>query len=310
MTVGITLDNGIEALVVTDSRVSGAGRQSDSSNKLGVFSKDNYHGTVFGAGSANLALSVIDRPQDFEGAEIDGYVDDIQKQLNSLVDVYDKQVVERGRIDTEKKAVLYTDEADRKRYINDENTKVLQALERNQTERQTQLVLVAYDTVKKSIRKFSVNLDTHLELFIPHHEIGSGADGAHWYFSTKLQGADPKKLKSEDLAFFGVNGYSQATVNFGVGGIPKIAFVTKDGVRVLSPEQACALANLSGAYLAEFDSLTTHSVRRHFKDVLSEERPRYAAIARTLGMNRDAFTGTVIPYSSWQEQVNTKRYGK
>jgi len=60
MTVGIYLSNGLEAAIITDSRASGWGRQSDSNvDKMGTFSRKDYHGVIFGTGGSNLVLEVI-----------------------------------------------------------------------------------------------------------------------------------------------------------------------------------------------------------------------------------------------------------
>ena len=50
MTVGISITNGLEAVVLTDSRGSGANRQSDSLEKMQVLKKAGYHGVMCASG--------------------------------------------------------------------------------------------------------------------------------------------------------------------------------------------------------------------------------------------------------------------
>ncbi len=59
MTVGITLTNGLEAVVIADSRVSGYDRQSDSVNKMSVFTGEKYSGVIFGSGNGNFVEDIV-----------------------------------------------------------------------------------------------------------------------------------------------------------------------------------------------------------------------------------------------------------
>ncbi len=100
-----------------------------------------------------------------------------------------------------------------------------------------------------------------------------------------------------------------ATLNQGVGGTPKIAQINKNGVRVLELPRARALANLSGAYLAEFSPrLAIDRTRGFFDEVLNKESPNYKRIAERAGIEPQTLTGIYVPYSSWQESANTRRF--
>ena len=314
MTVGVVLTNGLEAVVIADSRVSGFGRQSDSVNKMGVFSSENYSGVIFGAGNANLIEEVIKYANQFSGENLKDFISAAQLQHKSSVDNNDMAYLRYLKGEIDKKAdTMFADEAERNQFIQQQTAMAIQQYEqfKNNPEGQTSFILTAFDRSRKKIRNFFINTNTYDENFLDRIEIGSGSDGANMYFVTKLQGLDITKLSLSDMAFFVTNAYSQSTINQGVGGTPKIAIVSEDGTVVLDVKKSRVLANISGAYLAEFPAsgLSHSRTRSYFSEVLGGS-PRYGIIAQVLGLNKETLTTTYIPFSSWQERANNLMFPK
>jgi hypothetical protein len=170
-------------------------------------------------------------------------------------------------------------------------------------------VVVAYNKKEGKIQQFHMTANGYIEIFTDHAEIGSGADGANFYFLTKLQGVDRKKLKNADLAFFATNAYSLSTVNQGVGGTPNMTHITDEGTEMIDSDRTRVLANLSGAYLAEFPVpvLTNQRTRCYFDEVLNHD-PRYDIIADVVSLNEATLKTILIPYSAWQERANTRLF--
>lgn len=308
MTVGIAFTNGLEALVITDSRESGWGRQSDSVNKLGEFSNENYHGVIFAAGNSNIIEGIIKHLDNFEGDELQGYISSIQQTIkereNRLVERFFKNAEE----DIAKKALLIPNKNKKKGFVDKETAKVMQTYDdfKHDPKERVTFILVAYDKNKKKIRQFDINSIGSNELFLPHVEIGSGQDGANMYFTTKLQGLDSTKLNFEELTFFVVNAYTLANVNIGVGGTPKIAHINEEHYKILPVDRTKALTNLSGAFLADYNQeLSLKQIKDYFHTILVSENPPYDEIAHKLKINEETLITILIPYGSWQERTNT-----
>ncbi|MBW2991315.1 hypothetical protein KY348_06475 [Candidatus Woesearchaeota archaeon] len=313
MTVGISFTNGLEAIVITDSRVSGWGRQSDSINKLEKFEKDNYSGVMFGSGSGNKVEGILTNieGEHFTGNTVEEYVASIHKKLREKTDEIERIYAQNIKKNILNQAEIISDPNNKKDYIKNEESKELNNFRRDKRDGSALFALTSFDKQEGKIRQFQFHETAYAEQYGSHIEIGSGADGAHWYFTTKLQGMDNKKLKPDQLAFYAMNAYSFSTMNRGVGGTPKMAHVSKQGVKIIPLEQTRVLANLSGAYLAELPEtkLDYDNTKRCFKEVLNEKEPRYDMINMTLGFGKDNIAQTtLIPYASWQEKANSERF--
>jgi len=304
------LTNGLEAIVVTDVRVSGAGRETDSANKMAQFLEENYAGVIYGAGSASQIKSIVDNISKFSGETLEEFVEDIHSFYKKFMDEKDARFLAAARKEIEKKAQLFP-EKERARFIEREISELMDRYDRSRRDPQTELVLVALDKERRAIRSFLIRQDAYLELFADHLEIGSGADGANFYFATKLQGLDTKNLDVASLAFHAINAYGYSTVNRGVGGTPKVARIGPDrpeerGLQILDREQTLPMLNLSGAYLTDnVPGLSGKNMTEYFKQVLTGT-PDYSYLASKLGINNVVFTTLNIPYSSWQERANGK----
>jgi hypothetical protein len=306
MTVGIALTNGLEAIVITDSRVSGSGRESDSIKKMGEFSSKNYHGVIFGTGRVDSILGIIKNLGSVSEDNLDKYVLALHTLYKNNMDSEEKIYFASIKDEINRKSSLIENPEEREHYVRRETTRVIENYDKSKRE-EGFLAIVAYDKEKGKIRQFTFGSSSVHEQFNDHMEIGSGSDGANLYISNKLQGVDTSKLKTTDLAFFALNAYSSSTLNQGVGGTPIIAMVSARGCDVLPPEKINTLGNISGAYLSEYPSaeLDLNSTRRVFHLVMDLNKVvNYGNLAEKIGLNEETLTKMYIPYKSWQETAN------
>jgi hypothetical protein len=313
MTVGIGFTNGIEAVVITDSRVSsrvsGSGRQSDSVDKMGTFSTEKYSGVIYGTGSANVLLGTIKLLKDFSKSNnLDSFTEEVFKEYKIRIDEYDTQVLESSVNEIRKKSKLIEKEEERNQFERKGIHEIIEDYDKNKSLMNTPMTIVSYDNEKKKIRVFEVNQVFKAEVFSAHGEIGAGRDGANLYLSAKLQGKNIDKLSLSEMIFFTLNAYSFSTVNQGVGGTPKIAIISEKGYNILEPEKTIALTNLSGAYLSEVSpsEIDNSSTKKIIEYILNNDKPNYISFAQKIGINEDTFKNIYIPYSSWQERANRK----
>jgi hypothetical protein len=312
MTVGIALTNGLEAIIITDSRVSsGTGRESDSVKKMGEFYSENYTGVIFGTGRVNLVLGIIKNLNFVSAESIDGYVLALHDLHKNNAGKIEDLSLKASKAIIVKKSGLIDNEEERNHYIRKKTSELIDHFERTKEE-EGYVAVVAYDKQKEKIRLFIVNSHSVQEQFSDHLEIGSGNDGANLYLANKLQGVDTSRLKINDLTFFALNAYASSTINSGVGGTPIIALVSVKGCDVLSDKKINTLGNISGAYLSEYpgSGLDLDTTRRIFGDVLNGANFKYSEIAKKIGLNTHTLKATYIPYKSWQETANRMTFAE
>jgi len=188
MTVGISFTNGLEAVVIADSRASGLGRESDSVEKLGVFSKENYHGVIFGSGDANKINFVLRNLNHFKGDNLEDYVGSIVSGFSDNCDFLDKAIVNENKNEIIRKSSIFLDEKDQINYINGEIKNFLNGFSEHKKNDKTNFIMISYDKNKDQITQqyFQQNYLTDITHY--HLEIGSGSDGANLYFASKLPG--------------------------------------------------------------------------------------------------------------------------
>ena len=309
MTVGLAFHNGKEAVGITDSRVSGGGRESDSVDKMGEFSGDKYSGVVFGTGNGNLIEGVIRHLGRHEEEGLEKFLMSVHGDYKDIADQFDRRVLAAEREEIEKKAFIIRDEKEKEKFIKESTAHLQNNFADSKNNEATHFVMIGYDARAERLRQFQFGSKMYSELFRSHVEIGSGADGANIHFGTKLQGIDTRKLGRTDLAFFTTNAYCLSTIDQGVGGTPKIATVSSDGTVILPTKKAMTLVNLSGAYLSEFnhDALSSVSTRALFGKVMNGD-PDYEGIAKILEVNEDTLTSAYIPYAQWQERSNRRLF--
>ncbi|HLC53376.1 MAG TPA: hypothetical protein VJK03_02425 [Candidatus Nanoarchaeia archaeon] len=312
MTVGISFTNDKEAIAITDSRVSSGIRQSDAVDKMTTFTRPGYHGVLFGTGLATLLEGVRKHIPGCLEDTFDKFVVSLQTPYQAIVNTF-----ERTRLAGEKekvlaKASLIDNPEHKERFINDQLGELMRKFDKDREESYTCFITTAYDRSQGRTRHWYFSDVDRAQMEVPHIEIGSGRDAANLYFTTKLQGIEPRTLTRDQLAFFAMNAYSMSTVNQGVGGVPKIALIDKDECRIIDARNAIAMANLSGAYLAETlrDGVDRPTVERYMGRLLSPNYTPDDLLANILNVNEETLTTTYIPYSSWQVKKNRKHYGE
>lgn len=312
MTIGITLTNGLEAVVITDRRGTGAyGRQSDSSTKAEPFEGNAYHGVMFGAGEGNVVLGLLSGIGRLPpSGNIDEFAENVRSFCQGKIDAYNAQYLDLMRNEIHKKAALIADAAQKEQFVQQEVSRLMQQYDHfsQDPNRQSTFILAAFDRTAKRARQFYLSQGMITEFFSPHAEIGSGADGAGMYFATKLQGLNPSGMDIGQMAFLAMNAYCSATVNMGVGGTPQIYLIDEAGTEALIRKRSVALANISGAYLAELITPKPDIALTYVRDIIKHKEPRYDLIAEKLGLNPAALTTIWIPPSSWQETANATRF--
>ena len=311
MTIGISLSNGKEAVVMTDSRGSTLMRKSDSYDKMELFFDDNYHGVFCGTGDANLLLGLNDKLKDIGCDSLDEFVFCIVESAGDVINVSDLQYIYNLKKEiTKKMEFLDEDDPYRDDVFVDKLSEALEAYDgRKLDEGNSLFELVAFDKEVGKIRQFLINPYKSEERYLGHLEIGSGSDGSNLYFSTKLQGLDRKNLTMNELLFFSCNGYNVSTVNNGVGGIPKIAQISEENCENFSPHQCIALTNLSGAYLSSHPNLNSVSETLKYIDgIVENDLEIYEILSEKLEISGKNLRTIFIPYSSCQKYFNEKLF--
>ncbi len=310
MTVGISLTNGKEAIVIADSRstASNGGRQSDSAEKMLQYKGSTYHGFLLEAGLATHTMATYARIKGSSHDSLEAIVEAVKASHAEILGKSDNDYILSQKKEIEKTAKIHGDEQARAQYVAQQVEKLLMIFGQRKREDpafQSSFAAVGYDRNTGRVRLFWINENVATELHMPYVLLGSGTDSAHLYFTAKLQGTKQERLSKNDICFHAINAYSFATLNAGVGGTPLIGMIQQEQTRILDTQRTIAAVNISGAYLAEVsEQLTRAKAKEYMAIVLHEEKPKYKDIARELGLNVEALTTLVIPYSSWQEKAN------
>lgn len=313
MTVGLYISNGLEAIIITDPRVSGNQRESDTVNKQGLFNPKDYHGVIFGSGNSQPIMQMFYKTlKTCSGKDIGAYVGNLQKAHEKERDKEFSSYLKKANKKINTKSLVINNPDERKGYTASEKNKLLEEWDQEYSKSKTEFLTVGFDKKQNKISSFYFgdNTGNSIELFQDYQSIGSGSDAAGLHFGTKLVGVDTKKLKLEDLMYFAINAYSESTHNQGVGGTPKITIISKEGNKNLSKYRTKALTNLSGAYLSREneEQLITDNTINIMKGIINDKSPDYKNIAETIGLNKETLITKTIPYSEWQESSNSKRF--
>ncbi len=309
MTVGLTLSNGLEAIVITDKRVSDGRRQSDVANKAGVLNADNYNCVLFGSGNGSYVFDLIDGIGTYNAGNFDELFSELSRTHQSSFLKNMGQMVQTWREQANVRVQVEQDERKRDALFDQMKSQIMQQYDKliQDPQHTTTFLLVGYDAEKRKIRTYFISHNGSAEINMPNYQIGSGADGAGMYFSEELQGIDLKRLSPENLLHHALNAYSVSTINQGVGGTPCIVHVSHDGAVSLPRERAVALANLVGAYRAGMpnvdEAIVDESLAGAFNGKLD-----IGKIGSKLAMGN---VGLVyVPFSSWKEAANTLNYAE
>jgi hypothetical protein len=304
MTVGIVYTNGKEAIVCADARVSQGIREIDTVNKIGTFNHKNYKGVVFGAGLANILSSVLeDVTQSEEEKSAGSFIRRIHKNLEQRLGTQDERVLVAKRRSIIRKAKLIGNKEEREAWVREETERQSRLYDDEKQGRNTEIIAVAHEG--RGIQIYFLNQNDCERVYLSHIEIGSGSDGANFYFSSRTPGIDNKELRPNELAFHAIGAYTTATVNIGVGGTPRIVRIRDDGVDSLPQRDVATLTNICGAYMAE--SLPRAQAERMMNSVL-DGKTDYSKIAQALNETETSLTKATIPAGTWQERTNYQRY--
>jgi len=306
MTVGIVVCNALESIVIADARGSMSGRKIYVNRKLTTFSGENYNGALCGAGDINHLYDIYNNLKNISGENLDDFVKGIHRHFRGKInDEYDL-LLKSVKEDVEQGASLIEDEQAKEAYI---SAVTGDKIEQYNVDREgiDSIVLVSgFDGESGRIRNYGIMKGTYEESLNPFVSIGNGTDASNLNFAAKFLGIDPDKLRTEDLLFFAINGYSWSTLNEGIGNTPTIAHISEGNTTLLSTKQSLACLNLSGGYLAEFNpELNVRTARGYIRDIL-DGSVDYEKIASLLERDEETITSTVIPYTSWQETANRK----
>ncbi len=312
MTVGITLTNGIESVMIADSRETSGQRESDRAKKIALFNSTGYSGAICAAGQANYIESIFKKINDYR---IDALVDfskiisdDVLTEMKSQVYSRAKPLVD----DTYLKASWIANKSEKDKFLKQNISRVMSDYDAELRRASNLSFLISgFDNEKNKIKTLLANPGNNLEIHDVHYEIGSGTDGSNLYLNEKLQGIAPQNLSFDELLFFAINAYSKSNINRGVGGTPTIALISKDNTSLLSDENVIALGNISGAYLSEFNSKKIN--RDFFMVALGDMRANrldYDKVAHALKLTPYATNSMYIPFNSWQETTNRTMFAK
>ena len=260
-----------------------------------------------------LLVGINEKLKELEGDSLDEFVYSIVESACDVINMDDLSYVYNLKTNIAKKMELLDEDSPyREDFFLEQIVDGLENYDgRKQEERSCLFGLIAFDNNEGGVRQFLIDPYNSDEMYLGHVEIGSGSDGADLYFSTKLQGLDRTNLSMEELLFFACNGYNFSTVNTGVGGIPKIAHVLENECKILSLNQSIALANLSGAYLSRHPNLGSVPETLDFiEGILEEDKENYERLSEKLEISRKNLQTFLIPYSSWQQNVNEKIFNK
>ncbi len=328
--------------MITDTRVSGRQRHSDSVNKAGHFHNDNFHGVVYGTGSANIIEGINKNMHPKAEHTFEEFVKTVYLEMKSVLDSSDRAYLESARAEIYKKAEVFLpefvlgvikgraksySETEQTNFIKDEMKiakekydkcieqqyqQVKDAYDMASRNRNTLITVTGFDKKINKIRQFQFNEQGYWEINSDHIEIGSGSDGANLYFSTTFSGINSETpLSTIDLILHSVNAFNYSTVNHGVGGTPKIIRISEKEDKPYSPDKVRALVNLSGAYISKFNEKKLNYLknRQLAQKILSGDAKVYSELSAILDLNETAIKEVLIPFSSWQERTNHKLYG-
>ncbi|MDD4878704.1 MAG: hypothetical protein PHO02_06770 [Candidatus Nanoarchaeia archaeon] len=317
MTVGLVLNNRDYGVALADSMVTiGDYRKGDTANKLLHINANRFYGAMVGAGDA---LNIFATFEDTKEREFTTPKKMLESVKNFALEYHlniDRQAIEsqikieeiakkyKGKmpeVDEEQEGETESEEEDmfgfRKR-----KKSILGGLEDYMT---SDFVAAIYDKREKRIRKYAVNAAFVAEDPFFESVIGSGSDSAGLELMRLMSGAPLNKLHKCEIAFFGLCAYVRATQNVGVGGIPKIALIDKDGSTIVSREDSIALANIVSAYHAD---LIPRPYAEHNAELVLRGQGKYEEVAQSIGMNEFVLKNHLVPLDSWLNLGNNLRY--
>lgn len=316
MTVGLVLNNRDYGVALADSMVTiGDARKGDTANKLLHINAKDFYGAMVGAGDAlnifatfedvkdktfNNPKKLLETAKNFSleySLNIDRQAMEAQMKIEEIAKKYRDKMGEQeedGGEDPESDIFGFS-----KRKKN-----ILGGLEDYIT---SEFATAFYDKKEKRVRKYAISAVAYVEDPIFETAIGSGADSAGLELARLISGAPLGKLHKCEIAFFALCAYVRATQNIGVGGIPKIALIDKDGSKIVSREDSIALANITAAYHAD---ILPRAYAEHNAELILRGKGNYEEVAQAVNMNELTLKNFLIPLDSWLNFANNLRYSR
>ncbi|MBU2638169.1 MAG: hypothetical protein KJ955_04300 [Nanoarchaeota archaeon] len=340
MTVGLILNNQDYGVAIADSQITiGDSRSANLANKLLQVNAKEYHGAMVGSGDAITLYHVLEQVRSMKPASLAKLLDRIKELSLELPLSIEQQMAEAGKKiqgalgvksqeapdEMDLMSILQTGQG-RKR---DEYAKLQQQI-RKHISRLTriqprlemdankgqmfggieqfithELIFAAYDKKASRIRKYVITSLCYGEDSSFETITGSGTDASELELMKLLPGIRLKERRHPEIAFFALCAFVRATQNVGVGGIPKIALISKERTRVLKRKESVALANIIAAYQAEL--VTRVFAEQSVEDVIGK-KANYEEMARKTGKSQDHLCGLLTPMDYWIAYANEKRY--
>lgn len=304
MTVGIILNNTHTSVAVADSRVLLDNiRFGDVANKLVTIKSPHYDGAMVGAGAAQVIFQVFRHVKTLDIPNLEAFLKSVREYWFNLQEDIKMQVLD----------AYYAKVNNIAKHLKRDNSETLDTQDimykmgQIEDSMLADCLFAAYDRKANRIKKYRMypetcKLESNFESII-----GSGADAAELELLKLIPGASLGSIEAKEMVFFAMCGYIRATQNVGVGGLPKIAIITKEGVKKVSKHHSITLANIVAAY--EAGVVPRAYAEEQVANILMG-RADYNAIGETLKMTPYSVQNLLVPLDSWIVSANLQRYPK
>ena len=314
MTFGACLvkKNNLEAIIITDSRGTYSGRESDAYSKIETFEKNDCHGALFGSGSANLLFGAFREVKEAKGNSIEKIANEIRKKHERRLWKIEQSMLDYISSETKKKVNELHKKAnseayplDLSNYFQSEITNGIGIVNNWKDSHRTEFLIAGVDAAESpEIKMFYFSEEIFSPIYDSFFVLGSAQDASEMYFLEQLTKDGLKN--TEDLIFHALNGFHTGCNNVGVGGLPSIVIINKDGIKNIPKKEVIALMNLTGAYLSGYirDKIDKKSFLNLIKEMYNENPDAIKEASKITKLNTEYFKKLAIPYSSWRMLCN------
>lgn len=315
MTVGIAINNKREGVAVIDTQVTyGGARTSNSINKVGTFTiKEGIHGAIFGSGMSFRVTNILDLLDDNEitGKSLEGIATSIQDNDQANVRKYISDYARRAKEEAKAMDKVLDSDEKKAKFIEEVEKETIQKMQAVLKDTQTSFVAMGYNKRTDRIEMYMIDGKAKILAKTDKVEIGSGQDLANAYSIINFPGLDTTKLTIPELVLHGLNAYSWAYSNPGVGGIPTIVTIGKKDAKRHDTGVGIVLGNYSGAYLSGLDpkNLSYDNVVGVIGEALETGKVDTSYLKKATGFNEKSLTNMYMPANHFMEMVNLSRNG-
>ncbi|MEK6967519.1 MAG: hypothetical protein AABX51_02730 [Nanoarchaeota archaeon] len=303
MTIGISLQNGLEAVVLIDTRKLNGQNISDSVRKAGQV-QGAFPSVLFGIGEEGIIRETTRRFNRAQSSSYDAAIEQVFEYLRSEIDRLDARNLSAITSQAQKISSAYPEPNRRAQILDFETTQGIQNLKQqsvNDYRQNTHFGLVGFDNEENRIRQAIIYPHNFVNYDAAHMELGSVKEAVFSSLGLKLSGVDTTKLSVPQMAHFVVNAYTSATTAYTVGGVPLIGIVREEGTQFLSDDTSTALMNASGAYQSGFALFPIAEQLHAFEEGMAGN---YARISTHVKMDVEMLTRMPTRYADWQMRVN------